>query len=311
MEILNDNIFAFDSNGKWFDELSIVLSEFFEVDLTTYFVFDTDLFLKIEWNESIFQKQKAIKWLDIEPYFYEKDYAVIPHLQEKDCANGEVFLLFRDSDGLPLGMLKMESSDKWKEFSQTDDVSVFYSVMSKLIQTINKSIILTQQEKQYRNLFKVTEMFNSTLDLNHILEGTLEAMQKELPDFETILILANDQDRKPSVPFKLFDYTSERQTTVEAYVSGEFTIDIDKDLNIQLLNIPIKGKQGIYGIVQVAAPIDYLFSARQKEFSLLLTSATGNALENAKLYIQSHRLVTDLQLINETSHKLNSNLSLD
>jgi hypothetical protein len=82
-------------------------------------------------------------------------------------------------------------------------------------------------------------------------------------------------------------------------------------LNIQLLNIPIKGKQGIYGIVQVATPIDYLFSARQKEFALLLTSATGNALENAKLYIQSHRLVTDLQLINETSHKLNSNLTLD
>lgn len=311
LEILNDNIFTFDSSGKWFDELSIVLSDFFEVDLITYFVFDTNLFLKTEWNESNLQKQKPIKWLDIEPYFHEKDYAVIPHLQENDFANGEVFLLFRDSDGLPLGMLKMESSDKWKEFSQTDDVSVIYSVMSKLIQTINKSIILTQQEKQYRNLFKVTEMFNSSLDLNHILEGTLEAMQKELPDFETILILANDQDRKPSVPFKLFDYTSERQTTVEAYVSGEFTIDIDKDLNIQLFNIPIKGKQGIYGIVQVAAPIDYLFSARQKEFSLLLTSATGNALENAKLYIQSHRLVTDLQLINETSHKLNSNLSLD
>lgn len=311
LEILNNNIFTFDSSGKWFDELSIVLSDFFEVDLTTYFVFDTDLFLKLEWNESIFQKQKAIKWLDIEPYFYEKDYAVIPHLQKKDCANGEVFLLFRDPDGLPLGMLNMESSDRWKEFSQTDDVSAFYSVMSKLIRTINKAIILTRQEKQYRNLFKVMEMFNSTLDLNLILEGTLEAMQKEFPDFETILILANDQDRKPSVPFKLFDYTSERQTTVEAYVSGEFTIDIDKDLNIQLLNIPIKGKQGIYGIVQVAAPIDYLFSARQKEFSLLLTSATGNALENAKLYIQSHRLVTDLQLINETSHKLNSNLSLD
>ena len=57
------------------------------------------------------------------------------------------------------------------------------------------------------------------------------------------------------------------------------------------------------------APLDYLFSARQKEFAVLLASAAGNALENAKLYIQSHRLVSDLQLINETSHKLNINLS--
>ena len=44
---------VFDSSGKWFDELSIVLSEFFDVDLATYFIFDTDLFLKLEWNESI------------------------------------------------------------------------------------------------------------------------------------------------------------------------------------------------------------------------------------------------------------------
>jgi hypothetical protein len=116
--------------------------------------------------------------LDIEPYFNEKDYAVIPHLQKKDCTNGEVFLLFKDSEGLPLGMLKMESSIKWKEFSQTDDVSAFFSAVSKLIHTIKKSIILTQQEKQYRNLFKVTEMFNSTLDLNLILEGTLELCKK-------------------------------------------------------------------------------------------------------------------------------------
>ena len=59
LEILNDNIFTFDSSGKWFDELSIVLSDFFEVDLITYFVFDTNLFLKTEWNESNLQKQKA------------------------------------------------------------------------------------------------------------------------------------------------------------------------------------------------------------------------------------------------------------
>ena len=56
-------------SGKWFDELSIVLSEFFEVDLTAYFIFDTDLFLKLEWNDVNFQKQNAIKWLDIEALF--------------------------------------------------------------------------------------------------------------------------------------------------------------------------------------------------------------------------------------------------
>ena len=128
---------------------------------------------------------------------------------------------------------------------------------------------------------------------------------------EPTLILSNDQDRKTSVPYKLFDYTTERTATVDAYVSGEITTEIAQDLGVRLINVPIKGKQGIYGILQLAAPLDYFFSTRQKEFATSLAETTGNALENAKLYIQSHRLVSDLQLINETSHKLNRNISLD
>ncbi|MGN1387857.1 MAG: hypothetical protein ACI4XS_14755 [Bacillus sp. (in: firmicutes)] len=36
----------------------------------------------------------------------------------------------------------------------------------------------------------------------------------------------------------------------------------------------------------------------------------GSAIENAQLYQQSKRLISDLQLINEISHRLNSNLRL-
>lgn len=43
----------------------------------------------------------------------------------------------------------------------------------------------------------------------------------------------------------------------------------------------------------------------------MLAQASGNALENAKLYHQSHRLVSDLQLINETSHRLNMRIDIN
>ena len=205
----------------------------------------------------------------------------------------------------------MESTEKWIEFSKTPQLDIFLTTITKLVKTIRKSVYLTQQESQYRNLFNVTKMFNSTLDIGQILEGTLNSIEIAFPKFESILILSNDQDRKTSAPYKLFDYTTERNTTVEAYVSGEITTELAQDLGVRLLNIPIVGKQGIYGILQMSTPLDYLFSIRQKEFAVLLARAAGNALENAKLYIQSHRLVSDLQLINETSHKLNMNLSLD
>ena len=74
-------------------------------------------------------------------------------------------------------------------------------------------------------MFSVTKTFNSTLDSGEILNGTLYAINNAFPQLEPTLILSNDQDRKTSVPYKLFDYTSERPTTVDAYVSGEITTE--------------------------------------------------------------------------------------
>ena len=40
----------------------------------------------------------------------------------------------------------------------------------------------------------------------------------------------------------------------------------------------------------------------------MVVNTAGSALENASLYDQSHRVIEDLQLVNETSRKLNSNM---
>ncbi|UZM98680.1 hypothetical protein OL548_30260 [Lysinibacillus sp. MHQ-1] len=65
-------------------------------------------------------------------------------------------------------------------------------------------------------------------------------------------------DTRPSI-LSFFDYLSERPTTIEAFVSGELTTELASDLNCRLLNAPIKGRQAIYGILQVSAPTTYLF----------------------------------------------------
>ncbi|MFF2755352.1 diguanylate cyclase domain-containing protein [Psychrobacillus sp. NPDC058041] len=311
LDIWSENAFTQDSSFNWFEDLKTVLLEFFNIEIANYYIFDTDTFLQLKGNHSLIKKLNAIRWKEIEAFFYEKSFASIPFLQKNHLINGEVSILLRDLEEQPLGLLIMESTEKWEEFSCTAEVNDFINIISKLVQMLKKTIFLTHQEHQYRNLFNVTKMFHSTLDIGQILEGTLNAVQDAFPNFHSILILSNDQERKTSVPYKLFDYTSERPATIEAYVSGEITTELAADLGVRLLNVPIKGKQGIYGIMQMSTPFDYLFSVRQKEFASLLASATGNALENAKLYVQSHRLVADLQLINETSHKLNMNLSLE
>ncbi|WP_391202615.1 diguanylate cyclase domain-containing protein [Psychrobacillus sp. L4] len=311
LDIWTESAFSHVSSFNWFDDLKAVLSEFFDVEEANYYIYDADTFLQLKWNHSMTKKINAIKWIEIESFFFEKSFTFVPLLPKKCLTDGEVAILLRDMENQPLGLLTMESTSKWKKFSCSSEVNDFIILLSKLVQTIRKTILLTHQEHQYRNLFNVTKMFHSTFDIGQILEGTLNAIQDAFPSFHSILILSNDQERKTSIPYKLFDYTSERQATIEAYVSGEITSELATDLGVRLLNVPIKGKQGIYGIMQMSTPLDYLFSVRQKEFASLLASATGNALENAKLYIQSHRLVADLQLINETSHKLNMNLSLE
>lgn len=311
LDIWNENVFTHESSIKWFDDLKNILFEFFDIKEAKYYIYDAETLLQLSWNHSFAKKLNAIKWVEIEPLFYDKDIIDAHKLQLKDSAENDVALLLRDKELQPLGLIIMESSEKWIEFSKTTQLDIFLTTITKLVKTIRKSVYLTQQESQFRNLFNVTKMFNSTLDIGQILEGTLNSIENAFPKFKSILILSNDQDRKTSAPYKLFDYTTERNTTVEAYVSGEITTELAQDLGVRLLNIPIVGKQGIYGILQMSTPLDYLFSIRQKEFAVLLARAAGNALENAKLYIQSHRLVSDLQLINETSHKLNMNLSLD
>lgn len=165
-------------------------------------------------------------------------------------------------------------------------------------------------EQKYRKLYGMTDLFHSTMDIDVILENVLITIEENFPGLEVELILSNDQDRQTRVKIKPFDYLSERPATIESFVSGELKEDIAVEQNRRLLNVPIKGRQAIYGILQVKAPINYSFANSEKEFIRMLAQASGNALENAKLYHQSHRLITDLQLINETSHRLNMKLTI-
>ncbi|MEK4426620.1 sensor domain-containing diguanylate cyclase [Solibacillus sp. FSL K6-1523] len=193
-------------------------------------------------------------------------------------------------------------------FNHTNEtVTELASVFKYLYQTFAMQV----NEQQYRKLYNMTDLFHSTMDIDIILENVLVTIEENFQDLEVELILSNDQDRQTRVRIKPFDYLSERASTVEAFVSGELKEEVAEDLNCHLLNAPIKGRQAIYGILQVKAPLTYAFSDAQKEFICMLAQASGNSLENAKLYHQSHRLISDLQLINETSHRLNMKLNIN
>lgn len=220
---------------------------------------------------------------------------------------GDVLVL--KGNGEILGILIIEDTPIWNSFAQTPYVVELEKLLSDMFRVIKNSWKNTYEKKLNRELFEMTEVFHSTMDVNHILEAMIHGVKRIFPKFNSKLILSNDQDRRGIENVYVFDYLLERPSTIEAFVSGEMTIDHASDIDSRLLNAPIKGKQGIYGVLQIFTPIDYRFSPREKKFIQHLTQISGNALENAKLYHQSHRLVSDLQLINETSQRLNMKLN--
>jgi len=307
----NENTLKSVPASDWFLLFTQVLDKYFGITESQFMLFDMNSFIPLNFNHSVNKKTVSLSWTQVEHHFQDKCVAEITFSHESIDPSMNSTILFQTSDRDRQGLLFVKSTERWLSFANSIYIEEFSSVAAYLINNIKKQILLAQKEKQYRELFNVTEMFHSTMDIDRILEGVLLAMTNAFPTFQTELVLSNDQNRQTKIPYKLFDYLSERSSAIEAFVSGEFTSELASDLNCRLLNAPIKGRQGIYGILQVKTPGDYLFSNRQKDFIRMLANTSGNALENAKLYHQSHQLIADLQLINETSHKLNMNLKLE
>jgi two-component system cell cycle response regulator len=169
---------------------------------------------------------------------------------------------------------------------------------------------LQWQIKRYKQLLQITETLHSSLDVE-ILLGELCITLKELyPDFSFSLLLSQDTYSHNDLPIIELEYDSENIAAIKAYASGELQFEYSSSAKHAIIYAPLKGKQVTYGVLQVVAADATEFPEYEVEFLRLLAGAAGSSLENAYLYQQSKQEISNLQLINETSHCLNSNLRL-
>lgn len=166
------------------------------------------------------------------------------------------------------------------------------------------------EEKRYKQLFRVTEKFHSSMDMDAVLEEIIDTLQEVYPTFTYYLMLSHDNNSHKNLPIKDLEYDNENISAMQAYLTGKIQLEDSIQEKRSILYAPLKGKQGVYGVLQVIAPNAMTFPNREIEFITLLANTAGTAMENAQLYQQSRKLISDLQLINETSHRLNSNLRL-
>lgn len=186
-------------------------------------------------------------------------------------------------------------------------------IAEECIKFLNKAHKLCDvifEERRYKQLFRVTEKFHSSMDMDAVLEEIIETLREVYPTFTYHLMLSHDNNSHANLPIKDLEYDSENISAMQAYVTGTIQLEDSLHERRSILYAPLKGKQGVYGVLQVMAPNTMTFPMNEVEFITLLANTAGSALENAQLYQQSRRLISDLQLINETSHRLNSDLRL-
>ncbi len=166
------------------------------------------------------------------------------------------------------------------------------------------------EEKRYKQLFRVTEKVHSTMNMESVLGEIILTLQEIYPTYTYILLLSQDYKEYDGLPVEELKYDGGNRAIMQSYVTG--TVQFEENLadNKSILYAPLKGKQGVYGILQVSAANTLVFPKNEVEFISLLANTAGAAIENAQLYEQSKQLISDLQLINDTSHRLNANLPL-
>ena len=301
--------------NEYFHPVEQCLKKHFGIVNAAFLGFEGNYLIPVEEMATLTIETKinAVSWLMIEASFYQQRMVKIPYIfKEKEAYSMMTdMVLFQVEGKSPIGVLLVEATDAWTDFMTSNYGEESIETLTKFLQLMRENYEVKVNEDQYRKLYNMTDLFHSTMDIDLILENVLKNIKDNFPEFNVELILSNDQDRHTTIDIKLFDYLSERPATIEAFVSGDLTTELASDLNCRVLNAPIKGRQAIYGILQVSAPTTYLFSTTEKDFVRMLAQTSGNALENAKLYHQSHRLVSDLQLINETSHRLNMRIDIN
>ncbi|KGP73653.1 diguanylate cyclase domain-containing protein [Pontibacillus yanchengensis] len=201
-------------------------------------------------------------------------------------------------------------SENYEEIVQST-LHLIVDEVAKVVWNIKRNYQTLGNEKKYKQLFEVTAKFHSSMNMEEILMGIMDTLREVYSQYEYYLLLSHDYSSTQHLPIKElnFDNNEIESASAKAYLTGEIQFE-DIDEQCSCFYAPLKGKQGVYGVLQIVSAVDMFFNEEDVEFIKLLSNTAGNALENARLYQQSKRLISDLQLINETSHKLNSNLRL-
>ena len=109
------------------------------------------------------------------------------------------------------------------------------------------------EERRYKQLFRVTEKVHSTMNMESVLGEIIFTLQEIYPTYTYILLLSQDYKDYEGLPVKELQYDSGNMAIMQSYVTGTVQFEDSISEKKSILYAPLKGKQGVYGILQVIA----------------------------------------------------------
>lgn len=278
----------------------------------------------IEKLTNVVQKELLIRQVSFYLYNENDERNLSPNVQETPLnvtnihtlKDGQAFynhdevLIPISQNGQLKGVLQLSGIDH-NEFSQSFVNDLMMICTSFYTHSLH---LLHVKENELKNekLYHLTEKFHAYMNKDDVLVELISTLQGMYVEYKFYLFLSHDNESNLDLPIKElgFDNQDGNEMAMEAFLTGKIQLSKNETVKQTILYSPLKGKQGVYGVLQVVIEQGVIFSEQDQNFITMLTNAAGTAMENAQLYDQSKRLIKDLQLINETSHRLNKNLRL-
>ncbi|WP_404404343.1 sensor domain-containing diguanylate cyclase [Jeotgalibacillus malaysiensis] len=301
-DILAHSMAGESSIRHWYRQLSALLKEHFDIEETFYLYKEGEHLY--EYDESLEKREpidkSIINQLNNQPYYILK-------YNQTFLKQGDILIPCYEKSDL-MGFIAIRPLPEAQWAKNPVMVSVLACDTAVLYQNVRRMLITAEERKRYHELFDVTKAFNSHMNVSQVLAKIIHSLKNTFSHYKFTLILSDDQGVEKGLPIEYLDYQSDNEALFHAFVSSEVTIDDQGSRSI--MYSPLKGKQGVYGLLKTEGKSNKSLKKNEIEFIKVLSTTAGHALENAKLYMQSRQLIIDLKLINDLSHELNANLNM-
>jgi diguanylate cyclase (GGDEF)-like protein len=198
-------------------------------------------------------------------------------------------------------------------FTPQEQQFVYQFTKNVSLAIYNSTLYMRAQrdEQKQAMLFEITKKFHSSINVDDVLQAVIENTKKLYPDMNVDLWLSHDSS-STTLPVKQFSYSvNGNNVSAQAFMEAR-TVIVRSDGGRSLtLAAPLRGKQGVYGVLELYSDKFISLPTREIEYITMLADTAGNAFENAQLYEQSRRLIKELLLIDEMTRQLNKNIRLN